>query len=66
MAYFMYLGYNLFYQAEPSLVFTLPLVMLVVLALAALVVRLSAIVIWPARGAAVRTTRPAGVRSAWA
>ena len=40
MAYFMYLGYNLFYQAEPSLVFTLPLVMLVVLALAALVVRL--------------------------
>lgn len=40
VAYFMYLNYNLYYQSEPSIVFTLPLVMLVVLAVVALVVRL--------------------------
>lgn len=40
VAYFMYLNYNLYYQSEPSIVFTLPLVMLVVLAVVALAIRL--------------------------
>lgn len=40
VAYFMYLNYNLYYQSEPSIIFTLPLVMLVVLAVVALAVRL--------------------------
>lgn len=40
VAYFMYLNYNLYYQSEPSIVFTLPLVILVVLAVVALAIRL--------------------------